>query len=109
MSDWMNQPFIEGWVNVTPWKIIGYTGVLLFGGRWFVQLWASKRAQKPTFPRIFWGMSLCGSILTLSYFIWGKNDSVGVLSNAFPAFVASYNLMLDIRHSRSLKTPSESS
>ena len=35
-------------------------------------------------PRIFWIMSVLGSALLLSYFIWGKNDSVGVLSNLFP-------------------------
>ena len=29
-------------------------------------------------------MSILGSALLLSYFIWGKNDSVGVLSNLFP-------------------------
>jgi lipid-A-disaccharide synthase-like uncharacterized protein len=31
----------------------------------------------------------------------GKNDSVGILSNLFPAGVAGYNLYLDLRHKRS--------
>jgi len=52
-------------------------------------------------PRLFWLMSISGSLLLLSYFIFGKNDSVGVLSNLFPAGVAIYNLVLDIRHRRS--------
>ena len=34
----------------------------------------------------------------LSYFVWGKNDSVGILGNLFPSFVATYNLWLDVRH-----------
>jgi lipid-A-disaccharide synthase-like uncharacterized protein len=42
-------------------------------------------------------MSVAGSGLLLSYFIWGKNDSVGVLSNLFPAAVAVYNLMMDVK------------
>jgi lipid-A-disaccharide synthase-like uncharacterized protein len=42
-------------------------------------------------------MSVLGSVLLLSYFIWGKNDSVGVLANLFPAAVAIYNLVLDVR------------
>jgi lipid-A-disaccharide synthase-like uncharacterized protein len=45
-------------------------------------------------------MSISGSLLLLSYFTFGKNDSVGILSNLFPAGVAIYNLVLDIRHRR---------
>ncbi|MDL5052641.1 lipid-A-disaccharide synthase N-terminal domain-containing protein [Oscillatoria laete-virens NRMC-F 0139] len=56
-------------------------------------------------PRVFWIMSLCGSILLLSYFIFGKNDSVGILSNLFPSVIAIYNLYLDITHHKSLQAP----
>lgn len=85
--------------QVTPWKIIGYSGVALFAGRWVVQVISSSKNKAPTFPRLFWLMSLSGSLLLLSYFIFGKNDSVGVLSNAFPAVIALYNLYLDVVHS----------
>ena len=87
-------------VVVTPWKIVGYLGVLLFAGRWVVQVIATRKHGRPTMPRAFWSMSLIGSALLLSYFIWGKNDSVGVLSNLFPASVALYNWMMDIRAHR---------
>ncbi len=87
-------------INVTPWKIVGYVGVFLFAGRWFVQLHASRRAGRPTLPRMFWYMSISGSIMVLSYFIFGKNDSVGVLSNSFPLTVALYNLWLDLKSRR---------
>lgn len=83
---------------VTPWKLVGYLGVLLFGGRWMVQLAASKLARRPVLPGLFWYMSLLGSLLLLGYFALGKKDSVGVLSNLFPAFVATYNLLLHRRH-----------
>lgn len=85
-------------VTVTPWKLIGYLGVALFAGRWFVQLAASRRHGRPTMPALFWYMSIGGSVLLLSYFIFGKNDSVGVLSNLFPFAVALYNLYLHQRH-----------
>ena len=85
---------------ITPWKIIGYIGVVLFAGRWFVQLWASKRSRKVVMPRLFWYMSIAGSLMLLSYFIFGKNDSVGILSNSFPFMIASYNLYLDVTHKR---------
>lgn len=86
-------------LHVTPWKLIGYTGALLFGGRWLVQFIASKRHGKPVIPRAFWYMSVAGSLMTLSYFLFSaKQDSVGVLQNLFPAFTALYSLRLDIKH-----------
>ena len=85
-------------IHVTPWKLIGYTGALMFGGRWLVQFVASRRARKPVIPRLFWYMSIVGSLMTLSYFIFGKNDSVGILQNLFPSFTACYSLYLDIQH-----------
>lgn len=87
-------------VTITPWKIVGYAGVVLFGGRWLPQLLASRKAKQVRMPRVFWVMSVAGSVCLLSYFTFGKNDSVGVLSNLFPACVATYNLILDIRHAR---------
>lgn len=80
---------------ITPWKLIGYLGVILFTGRWFVQLWASRRSHKVVVPRLFWYMSITGSLMLLSYFVFGKNDSVGIMSNLFPLMIASYNLYLE--------------
>lgn len=84
-------------VTITPWKLIGYLGVFMFAGRWLVQLAASRYAGKVIMPTLFWYMSALGSVLLLAYFIFGRNDSVGVLSNLFPLFVALYNLYLDRR------------
>ena len=36
--------------------------------------WATRRAGRPTIPRSFWIISLMGSAMVTSYFIWGKND-----------------------------------
>ena len=86
-------------LHVTPWKLIGYTGALMFGGRWVVQFFASRRAGKPVIPRLFWYMSVLGSLMTLSYFVFSaKQDAVGIIQNLFPAFTALYSLRLDIRH-----------
>ncbi len=86
-------------LHMSPWKLIGLTGALMFGARWLVQLVASRRHRKPVIPRAFWYMSLVGSVMTLSYFVFSqKQDSVGVIQNLFPAFTAAYSLYLDIRH-----------
>ena len=86
-------------IHMSPWKLIGLVGALMFGGRWLVQFVASKRAGKPVIPRLFWYMSVVGSLMTLSYFMFSaKQDSVGVLQNIFPAFTALYSLYLDVKH-----------
>jgi lipid-A-disaccharide synthase-like uncharacterized protein len=98
----MNEPHMVLFgVTITTWKLIGYLGVALFAGRWFVQMFYSRRHGRPVVPTVFWLMSISGSLLLLSYFIFGKNDSVGILSNLFPAGVAGYNLYLDLTHKRS--------
>lgn len=94
--------FGHEWI-VTLWKLVGYAGVAMFGGRWVVQIVASTRKQAVTMPRLFWYMSLSGSLLLLLYFTLGKNDSVGILSNLMPSSIAAYNLYLDIKNGRKLK------
>jgi lipid-A-disaccharide synthase-like uncharacterized protein len=102
----MDRPIIELFnVVVTPWKLVGYLGVLLFAGRWVVQVFATRRHGRPAFPGLFWTMSLAGSALLLAYFIWGKNDSVGVMSNLFPMAVAGYNFMMHRRAKRDSGPP----
>lgn len=81
----------------------------MFGARWLVQFVASKRAGRPVIPRMFWYMSLAGSVMTLAYFACSrKQDAVGVLQNLFPAFTAAYSLWLDVRqHASSVAVESE--
>ena len=101
MTDFMNTalPWLE-WtgIHMSPWKLIGLTGALMFGTRWVVQFVATRRAGRPVIPRLFWVMSLVGSGMTLSYFLFSaKQDAVGILQNLFPAFTAAYSLWLDLR------------
>ena len=44
----MNQPFFVAWgVTLTAWKLVGYLGVALFAGRWFVQIYYSASRPQP--------------------------------------------------------------
>jgi lipid-A-disaccharide synthase-like uncharacterized protein len=99
--DFMNTPLMWlEWtgIHMSPWKLIGLTGALMFGTRWVVQFVATRRAGRPVIPRAFWYMSVVGSLMTLSYFVFSqKQDAVGVVQNLFPAFTAAYSLWLDIR------------
>src|SRR5438477_1818973 len=83
---------------LTPWKIIGLIGALMFASRWFVQAYYSRKAGRPITPRLFWVMSMVGSVTTLAYFVFSpKQDMVGVMQNLFPFMIAAYNLYLDAR------------
>ncbi|HET6433132.1 lipid-A-disaccharide synthase N-terminal domain-containing protein [Dyella sp.] len=83
--------------EVTPWKAVGLAGSLMFTSRWFVQVYYTRKLKRVVMPLAFWWLSVCGSALLLAYFIVGKNDSVGILSNFFPAFVSIYNLVVHMR------------
>lgn len=97
----MDQILLDlGHLVVTPWKLIGYLGTFLFTARWFVQLYATKKLKRVVMPMSFWYLSIVGSVMTLGYFIWGKNDSVGIIQNAFPMFVSFYNVVVHLRHHR---------
>lgn len=91
-------PFTSIELLITPWKLWGFAGAFMFTGRWFVQMHYSRKAGRPVMPIGYWVMSLLGSFMLLSYFVFGKNDSVGILSNLFPSFVATYNLVLELKH-----------
>ncbi len=85
---------------LTAWKLIGLFGALCFTLRWFVQAWHRHETGTAEIPTMFWWISLLGAGMTLSYFVFGKNDSVGILQNMFPMTVAGYNLYLDLSHRR---------
>jgi lipid-A-disaccharide synthase-like uncharacterized protein len=100
-NGWMNTPFLEwGGLVLDPWKLIGYVGALMFALRWVVQALHRKRTGHNIMPTLFWIISLLGAGLTTLYFVFGKNDSVGIIQNALPATVALYNLVLDLRQRR---------
>lgn len=83
--------------ELTPWKMVGFLGSVMFTSRWFVQLYYTRKLKRVVMPLSFWWLSVVGSALLLSYFIFGKNDSVGILSNFFPSFVSVYNLVVHMR------------
>ena len=98
--------FYVGEIKVTPWKILGWLAAMLFAGRWLIQMHYSRKAGRPVIPRAYWVVSIVASLLLLSYWTLSpQRASVGVLQNLFPAFVAAYNLYLDIRYHRTNGTP----
>jgi lipid-A-disaccharide synthase-like uncharacterized protein len=85
-------------IALTPWKIIGLSGSLIFGLRFLIQWIASERARKSVIPFGFWECSAIGSLLTLSYFAIYRHDSVGVLQSALPLPIYLRNLYFRWTH-----------
>ena len=98
-------PFTDATWTITGWKILGFVGAFCFGGRWLLQAWHRKRTGTKEIPTLFWVISLFGAGMVTMYFIWGRNDSVGIFTNALPATVALYNLILDLKQRRAQSTP----
>jgi lipid-A-disaccharide synthase-like uncharacterized protein len=96
-------------VEVNAWKIIGWTGNLIFGLRFVWQWIASERAKKSIIPPGFWEISLLGSMIYTSYFIFYRHDSVGIISNLLPLPLYARNVFLHWRHTKSRKKEEESS
>src|ERR1041385_7989111 len=85
-------------ITITPWKVVGLTGSLIFGLRFLIQWIASERARKSVIPFGFWECSAVGSLLMLSYFAIYQRDSVGVLSTAMPLPIYLRNLYFRYTH-----------
>lgn len=90
-------PWIEAHWRITGWKLLGFAGALCFASRWLVQAWHRRRSGSSAMPTAFWVISLAGAGMVTAYFIWGKNDSVGIITNLLPALVAAWNLGQDLR------------
>ena len=95
-------------VEVNAWKIIGWSGNLIFGLRFVWQWIASERAKKSIIPPGFWEISLLGSIIYTSYFIFYRHDSVGIISNLLPLPLYARNVFLHWRHAHNDKKVQES-
>jgi lipid-A-disaccharide synthase-like uncharacterized protein len=74
------------------WLGIGLFGQLLFTGRMLVQWLVSEKKGTSVVPPIFWWMSLVGSLLLLTYFLW-RRDPIGLLGQAFGSFVYLRNIL----------------
>jgi lipid-A-disaccharide synthase-like uncharacterized protein len=64
------------------WKVLGWTGNLVFFSRFFVQWIATEKQKRVVVPISFWWLSLIGSILLLAYGLW-QRDSVFIFAYAF--------------------------
>jgi lipid-A-disaccharide synthase-like uncharacterized protein len=86
---WLEQ-FVQ---KLDIWVVIGFTGQAVFMGRMLVQWIVTEKNKRSTIPKIFWHMSLWGSLILLVYAI-KRADPVFIAGQAFGFIVYIRNLML---------------
>ncbi|MBV9672364.1 MAG: lipid-A-disaccharide synthase N-terminal domain-containing protein [Verrucomicrobia bacterium] len=95
--NWLAAVSLIALITLTPWKVVGLSGSAIFSIRFFLQWIASERAGKSIIPVGFWECSVLGSILSLSYFIFYRHDSVGIIMTLAPLPLYGRNLYLKWR------------
>src|SRR5207245_5992449 len=85
-------------IDWNAWKVIGWTGNLIFFSRFFVQWYATERLKRVVVPTAFWWLSLLGSLILLAYSLFYKRDSVFIFAYAFTWIPYIRNLIIHYRH-----------
>jgi lipid-A-disaccharide synthase-like uncharacterized protein len=94
---WRDGKFLG--ITWTIWKVIGWTGNVVFSSRIIVQWYATEKHKKIVVPVVFWWLSLIGSLLLLTYAL-SKLDSVWIFANLFGWIIYSRNLIIHYRHEK---------
>lgn len=81
---------------LSPWIIIGFFGQFLFFMRFIVQWIASERKGKVVIPKMFWYLSIAGTLVILVYAIHIK-DIVFIVAQILSLFIYARNLMFERR------------
>jgi len=87
-------------IFMDPWLVVGFTGQILFFGRFLVQWLHSERAGRSVIPVSFWYLSLGGGLLLLAYSVY-RRDPVFIAGQLIGGFVYTRNLILIRRHRES--------
>ncbi|GGU51277.1 lipid A biosynthesis [Pseudomonas laurentiana] len=81
----------------TLWLILGFTGQVVFTGRFLLQWIYSEVKKRSLIPVGFWYLSILGSALLLVYAIY-RQDPVFIAGQAFGFIVYLRNLQLIARN-----------
>lgn len=71
---------ITAWTGLF-WVGLGFLGQGLFMGRMLIQWWASEKVKSAVVPPSFWWLSLIGSSMLMTYFIW-RVEIVGFIGQS---------------------------
>jgi lipid-A-disaccharide synthase-like uncharacterized protein len=73
--------------------VIGFTGQAVFGSRFVMQWLQSERLGRSVVPKLFWHLSIVGSLILLVYFVL-RREPVGALGMLPNSLIYLRNLQL---------------
>jgi lipid-A-disaccharide synthase-like uncharacterized protein len=79
--------------NYYLWKIIGWSGMAMFFGRFFIQWIHSEIKKESKVTVVFWWQSLIGTVFMLAYSL-RQHDPIYVMGYVFNVVPYTRNLML---------------
>ena len=94
-------------INWSVWKIVGWSGNVVFFSRFIVQWYYTEKHKQVMVPSAFWWLSLAGSLMLLFYNLFYTRDSVMIFAYAFTWIPYIRNLIIHRRHKRSRKSCSD--
>jgi lipid-A-disaccharide synthase-like uncharacterized protein len=87
-----------------PLALLGYLGNAIFAGRFIVQWYVSEKKKQSVVPKVFWYLSLVGSVILVVYACI-KPEPV-IFIGQVPGFVVyTRNLVLLSRSGKDLSPP----
>ncbi|MBU4210793.1 lipid-A-disaccharide synthase N-terminal domain-containing protein [Patescibacteria group bacterium] len=85
-------------INAIDWWIIfGFCAQFVFFLRFVVQWWASEKAKKTVIPKLFWYLSMMGTLMILIYSIKRK-DIVFIVASCLNILLYLRNLIIAKKH-----------
>src|SRR5262245_8169207 len=85
------------WIEWHIWKVVGWTGNLVFFSRFVVQWYATEKLKRVVVPVAFWWLSLVGSLLLLAFALH-EGGSVFIFAYLFTWIPYIRNLVIHHRH-----------
>lgn len=85
------------------WHLVGFLGLVMFNGRFWVQWFGAERHKQSYLGEEFWWMSVMGSVLCLTYFAT-IGDFVNTIGPLFGLIPSVRNLIL-VRRNRQIVEP----
>ena len=80
------------------WLIVGFFGQFIFFMRFIVQWIASEKEKRVVVPRVFWYLSIAGTLIILAYSVH-IHDIVFITAQILSLFIYARNIMLDAKTS----------
>ncbi len=90
---WFRSPLSSDQTIHGCWHLLGFLGLVLFNGRFWLQWWNAEKQSRSYLGVEFWWMSVSGSILCFIYFL-AIGDFVNLVGPFFGLIPSIRNLIL---------------